>query len=114
MSDLSYLFPDARSKGKLTHLLGPAPANVHRPSSTKEETKEGPILNNEQAYILRAAAIDACELIVHAARAGNGIKEAWVKTLTLPELNRWLCAVAKDREDYRILDKFVLTDTVFF
>ena len=39
---------------------------------------------------------------------------AWLKDLTLPDLNIWLWAVAKDRPDYRALPRFVLRNTPFF
>lgn len=76
-----------------------------------EPLEEGPILTPAQAYILRAAAIDACEMIVeHAKRRDSSL----AAELTLPDLDMWIWAVAKDRADYRKLPRFVLKDTVFF
>jgi hypothetical protein len=77
---------------------------------------EGPVLTPAQTYILRAAAIEACERIVSHARAmgAAGRGAPWLKDITLPDLNIWLCAVAKDRADYRALPRFVLRNTPFF
>lgn len=79
--------------------------------------KEGPILTETQAYMLRAAAIDACELIIDEARntgdADGGVMD-WVRDIQLPELDMWIWAVAKDRRDYRELPRFSLRNTEFF
>jgi len=77
---------------------------------------EGPTPTPVQAYVLRAAAIEACERIVaHAhvmSAAGRGAP--WLKDVTLPDLDNWLWAIAKDRADYRALPRFALRDTPFF
>ena len=78
--------------------------------------KEGPVLTSEQSYALRAAAVYACEVIVSTAR-GLVITDQdllWVNSITLPELDGWLWAGAKDRVDYRRLGRFSLTNTEFF
>ena len=79
---------------------------------------EGPVLTEEQSYILRAAALDACERIIQVARTldedGLHMDQKWIRNITLPELDLWLWAVAKDRTDYRELERFVERDTVFF
>ena len=84
----------------------------------KAPPKEGPVLTLEHAYILRAAAVDACEKIVEYARrldeASLPDGQRWIKDITLPELDTWLWAVAKDRTDYKELQRFVLRGTVFF
>jgi len=113
---LSSLFPGAGSEAKLETLLG-----VQEPEAVSFTIqKEGPALNADQAYILRAAALDACELIVETARSldtsyllGDGSLE-WIKSINLPELDIWVWAVAKDRADYRQLERFVLRNTVYF
>ncbi|KAG5221309.1 ATP-NAD kinase domain-containing protein [Salix suchowensis] len=53
---------------------------------------EGPILSVEQVYVLRASAIDACEMIIAEARASVPSKEGveWIKDITLPELDMWI------------------------
>ncbi|GLB37255.1 putative potential Queuosine, Q, salvage protein family protein [Lyophyllum shimeji] len=114
---LSRLFPSAGSPENLKVLLeawnGPETA-------PKVVPKEGPILTSDQAYVLRAAAVDACELIIKV--AGSLPAESlpddgsldWIKQITLPELDLWIWAVAKDRPDYRRLERFVLKNTVFF
>jgi hypothetical protein len=109
-SPLSSLFPNAGSDEELAPLLERAPPKA----TEKGIPREGPKLTEDQAYILRAAAIDACELIIEVARTGEGIEEDWIKDLTLPDVDIWLWAVAKDRDDYRKLERFVLTNTVFF
>jgi hypothetical protein len=118
---LAALFPGAGASQALDSLLALAPA---QPSVTAERVpkaipKGGPVLTVEQAYILRAAAIDACELIVQYAQAMDASELnddglAWVKNITLPDLDTWICAVAKDRTDYRRLERFVLTKTLYF
>ncbi|KAF9467261.1 hypothetical protein BDZ94DRAFT_1248929 [Collybia nuda] len=113
---LSSLFPNAGSEGSLKTLL-----DVHESTSVpKSLPKEGPVLTSHQAYILRAAAIDACELIVEEAQnlSSNTLPSDntlyWIREITLPDLDMWIWAVAKDRADYRALERFVLRDTVFF
>jgi len=85
---------------------------------------DGPTLSSEDAYALRAAAIDACEVIVRVAREigdashGDGTldaaERALLRQMTLPEVDGWIWAVAKDRSDYRLLPRFVQRGTVFF
>lgn len=75
--------------------------------------KEGPVLSADDAFVLRAAAIDACENIIKIAGAEKDLPEG-VKQMVLPELDAWLWAGAKDRPDYRELVRFVERNTVFF
>ncbi|KAH9961295.1 hypothetical protein BC827DRAFT_1203673 [Russula dissimulans] len=83
---------------------------------------DGPVLTPAQAYVLRAAAIEACERIVAHARAmsaagphdGSPGGASWLKDVSLPDIDIWLWAVAKDRADYRALPRFVLRNTSFF
>jgi hypothetical protein len=114
---LSALFPGAGSKEQLTPLLGAPPPPSDEPSTVdkKKVVKDGPTLSHDQAYILRAAAIDACEIMAMEAKqlqAPEGCE--WINKATLPDLDMWIWAVAKDRLDYRQLERFVLRDTVFF
>ncbi|KAF8520377.1 hypothetical protein BU17DRAFT_75631 [Hysterangium stoloniferum] len=76
--------------------------------------KEGPILSGPDACILRAAAIEACDLIVEEAHKVEGDELAWLKQMNLPEIDAWIWAGAKDRPDYRELERFALRDTPFF
>ena len=92
-----------------------------QPAASAEETtksvpKGGPVVTSEQAYALRAAAIYACEVIVSAARSLAIADQnlLWINSVTLPELDGWLWAGAKDRVDYRRLGRFSLTNTEFF
>jgi hypothetical protein len=116
---LSSLFTKTSSDENLIPLLA-AVREEDIQTKPKGTPKEGPILTADQAYILRAAAIDACELIVQVARSltvpasRNGESLQWINDITLPELDMWIWAVAKDRPDYRKLERFVQTDTVFF
>ncbi|KAG0704661.1 hypothetical protein DFH29DRAFT_910378 [Suillus ampliporus] len=114
---LHTLFPGAESEDKITALLSlPPEASQVAQVTKKTPPKDGPVLTKEQAYILRAAAVHACEKIVEYARGEGQLneEEKWLKDITLPELDIWLWAVAKDRPDYRKLERFVLRGTVAF
>jgi len=115
---LSALFPGAGSVERLETLLAAAPEAVDKTKAQKSSPKEGPIISTEQAYILRAAAIYACERITEYARTIDenslGEDEQWIRDITLPELDMWIWAVAKDRPDYRELKRFALRNTVYF
>jgi hypothetical protein len=122
---LSSIFPDAGQAASLDALLAeaPTPAGVAKSEAAgskaaKPSVRDGPIISQEQAFALRAAAIDVCEYLVAAAKKLDKTKVsaelAWLRDITLPEIDAWLWAVAKDRPDYRALDRFALRDTVFF
>ncbi|KDR75389.1 hypothetical protein GALMADRAFT_249435 [Galerina marginata CBS 339.88] len=119
---LSGLFPPYGSEMSLEHLLGSAPASTKAVSGVlKMVPEEGPFVTPSQSYILRAAAINACELIVKTAQSldatalGDGGEHLdWISKITLPSLDMWIWAVAKDRPDYRVLKRFVDRDTVYF
>lgn len=117
---LASLFPEANKPETLDALLALAPTTSSTP--VKAVPKEGPLLTAEQAFTLRAAAIDACELIVQTARglqdhelsgpAGQSL--TWLREITLPEIDAWIWSVAKDRADYRSLERFVERGTMYF
>ncbi|KAF9529281.1 hypothetical protein CPB83DRAFT_275750 [Crepidotus variabilis] len=115
-SPLSRLFPSAAPQ-QLDSLLGPAPPQVSKIPETVP--KEGSVVTIEQSYILRAAAVDACELIVETA---HGLDHSLlqeedkrgISKLSLPDLDMWLWAVAKDRPDYRALERFVDQNSIYF
>ncbi|KAI0743411.1 hypothetical protein C8Q80DRAFT_1106852 [Daedaleopsis nitida] len=119
---LAQLFPEAREPGRLDALLARAAPLEPVVAKIKAVPKEGPLLTVEQAFVLRAAAIDACELIVEAAKtldlasdaAGTEEDLSWIRGITLPELDAWIWAVAKDRPDYRKLERFALRGTAYF
>jgi hypothetical protein len=100
----------------------PTPDAVAAAKATQEtrgrsrDVQDGPALSVEQAFALRGAAIDACEVMVQMAHDLDldAEKHSWLRSMTPAELDAWLWAVAKDREDYRDLDRFVLRNTVFF
>ncbi|KAG8955919.1 hypothetical protein FRC04_006366 [Tulasnella sp. 424] len=106
------------SKDQLNAFLSSAPVPGDAPGANKAPPKEGPHLSKEEAFVLRASAVDACELIVEAAHSivvpEDEEKQAWLRNIKLPQLDGWLWAVAKDRLDYRSLERFVETATVFY
>lgn len=76
---------------------------------------DGPALSAKDAYILRAAAVDACEIIVQVAREEASEEDpSWRRNMTLPELDAWLWSVAKDRKDYRALPRFAERGTAYY
>ncbi|KAJ3886810.1 hypothetical protein GG344DRAFT_56815 [Lentinula edodes] len=103
------IFLDDKSSETLISLLA---ETVSEPNLSGSPPNEGPVLTTDQACILRAAAVDACEMIVERARELN--EPSWRKNIQLTELDMWLWSIAKDRADYRRLERFVLRDTVFF
>ncbi|KAI9572102.1 hypothetical protein HD554DRAFT_2015910 [Boletus coccyginus] len=122
---LRNIFPGAANDVNVNMLLTvpkdtPEIGTTVAPGTKPEKVppKEGPVLTSNQAYILRAAAVDACEKIVEYAHQLDETSlpddQKWIKDITLPELDVWLWAVAKDRSDYRELERFVLRNTVFF
>lgn len=114
---LAKLFEGTKSQEAVRNLLHPL-ADV----ATEVEAnvpKEGPLVTTEQSYVLRAAAIDACELIVKTAcTIDMEILEdeliTWLADLTLPDLDMWLWSAAKARHDYRALERFVDQHTIYF
>ena len=120
---LKEIFPSAGKKETLDLLLDNAPPVPEKGKEPKKAPpREGPVLTTKQAFTLRAAAIDACELIVQTAQGleerelvgENGKDLSWLKSITLPELDAWIWAVAKDRADYRALERFVLRRSTYF
>ncbi|KAJ7039243.1 hypothetical protein C8F04DRAFT_1320585 [Mycena alexandri] len=107
--NLSRLFPQAGSAEQLGALLATAEPGG---DAAKILPKDGPTVTASQAYILRAAAIDACELIIEVARTLQ--EPEWLRDIELPALDMWIWAVAKDRTDYRQLARFAAQNTVFF
>jgi hypothetical protein len=103
----------------LNLLLGAAAPTGSQSGST---SKEGPVLSNDQAFKLRAAAVDACQMIIETAHSFEGTQASadevesldWIREITLPELDLWIWSVAKDRLDYRSLERFAQRDTVFY
>ncbi|KAH9485279.1 hypothetical protein JR316_0002186 [Psilocybe cubensis] len=117
----SSLFPDSGTEEKLAILLGPATSLNEEKPITKETPKQGPVVTTDQSYILRASAIDACELMVETAQSldlrslgKENTHHDWISKLTLPDLDMWIWAVAKDRSDYRSLERFVDQNTIYF
>lgn len=121
-SGLASLFLEAGKDETLNALLAPAPDVPKDAPKAKAIPREGPLLTAEQAFTLRAAAIDACELIVATARtlrddelASAGSTDfSWLREITPPEIDAWLWSIAKDRADYRALTRFAERGTVYF
>ena len=119
-SSFSNLFPEAGCEGVLQQLLGLTPKTTDEAASKiKTKPKEGPKVTTQQSYILRAAAIDACQLIVDTAHSLDiaTLEEknvAWISNLTLPDLDLWIWSAAKDRPDYRALVRFADQETIYF
>ncbi|PPQ99705.1 hypothetical protein CVT24_009688 [Panaeolus cyanescens] len=111
---LSGLFPHAGSSETLETLLAAAPVNTS-PTETKKVPAEGPLITENQSFILRAAAIHACELIVQIAHELEvQDDQKWINEITLPDLDMWLWSIAKDRADYRALPRMAAQNTIYF
>ncbi|KAH8992769.1 hypothetical protein EDB86DRAFT_3175253 [Lactarius hatsudake] len=115
---LAALFPGAGADDStLAALFAAAPEPAPSPVAKKPVLPvDGPTLTPAQSYVLRAAAVEACErILVHArAMSAAGRGAPWLADITLPDLDNWLWAVAKDRADYRALPRFALRNTLFF
>lgn len=115
---VSGLFPHSGSDQQLKQLLGEVPSATNEPDKVKIIPKEGPVVDTNQSYILRAAAIDACEVIIEVAQSFEFKEEDqnldWISKITLPDLDMWIWAVAKDRVDYRALERFIDQNTIYF
>lgn len=92
--NLSTLFPHAGAPEQLATLLATATVGT---GDAKTLPKDGPVLSTNQAYILRAAAVDACELITEIAHKLDEPSLDWLREIQLPSLDMWIWAVAKDR-----------------
>ncbi|KAG8882172.1 hypothetical protein FRB98_003894 [Tulasnella sp. 332] len=112
---LASAFPDPKL---IVPTLLSAARSGSKTSVKFEPPEDGPQLSVEESYVLRAAAINACEIIVAAAKEievpDDKEKERWLRSITLPEIDGWLWAVAKDRPDYRKLSRYVTKPTIFF
>ncbi|KAH8828119.1 hypothetical protein DL96DRAFT_1463466 [Flagelloscypha sp. PMI_526] len=104
-TELNSLFPGADSGETITTLLKAEPPEGF---NSPEQPAEGPLIEANTAYILRASAVDACEMIVeHAHSLGR-------KEVNLEGIDVWLWSIAKDRPDYRALPRFAERATVFY
>ncbi|KAK7057399.1 NAD+ kinase [Favolaschia claudopus] len=101
-SSLSMLFPHASTEEQVEELLATAARSI---GDTQTALKDGPLLSSDEAYILRAATIDACELIREAARE---LDEPLSREMQLPSLDNWLRSVAETRPE---LERFVYRST---
>ncbi|KAK0476595.1 hypothetical protein IW261DRAFT_1488999 [Armillaria novae-zelandiae] len=99
---LQGVFSDSHSEKKIASLLETSDV-----SDRQGLSREGPKLTAEQSFVLRAAAIDACEMIVAA-------DESAALGISLNDLDAWVWQIAKDRADYRQLERFAEKGTKFF
>jgi hypothetical protein len=80
-----------------------------------EDLKEGPLLGSQEAFVLRAAGVTACDRMASIAQGlGKDAPHAWMPKVRPSQLDMWLWSVAKDRTDYRILPRFAERNTVFY
>jgi hypothetical protein len=108
IGSLAKAFPSAdREK-----LLSPRSVDTKQPDEASFQ--EGPVVPAFEAYVLRAAAIDACEKIVGATRSLGETFPDWLSQMTRSQLDMWLWSVAKDRIDYRLLPRFAERGTPFY
>jgi len=71
------------------------------------------VLSRDDAYRLRAAAVDAFQMIVDYVRSGD-VSPEWVKGIRLPGLDGWIWSIAKEREDLRRLPRVAEKNTLFY
>ena len=78
---------------------------------------EGPTLFAQDAYIIRAAAVTACETILRLARditVAEGQYGDEVRNMSETQLDGWLWSISKKNAVFRALPRFVQTSTPFF
>lgn len=100
-------------KADTAKLLAQVPTDA--PAIKLEDLRDGPSLVDEEAYVLRAAAVDACERMAVLSRDLQvDTSLSWLHQIRPSQLDMWLWSVAKDRADYRILPRFAEQNTVFY
>jgi hypothetical protein len=81
----------------------------------KNALRDGPQQSASEAFVLRVAAVDACEKMASIAQTITvDAADSWINTLDPHGLDMWLWSVAKDRADYRMLPRFAELGTVFY
>ena len=78
----------------------------------QEDLRTGRETTAERSFIFRAAAIDACEIIVQIAKDMSDMPR-FVKNMTAPELDAYLWQIAKKGETRDVV-RFCDPNTVFF
>lgn len=115
-SSLSQHFPGLDGPELVGSLLDAEPQGS---LPTTKGLEDGPTLTSDEAFILRAAAIDACEMIVTQARSISSVASeegsslGWLRSITSQQLGAWLVRAVEERSDFRQLPMFVAKDTVF-
>jgi hypothetical protein len=107
------LFPLASSidLDEVTH------SNHEQPTASAPAFSDGPPLSVADAYALRAAAIDACAVIVSEARSLSSELDStngWLTSIKAFELSRCLRLLARERAAYKVLPGLTLRNTLFF
>ena len=91
------------------------PAAIGAKAMQPEDLREGPLLDAQEAFVLRAAGVVACERMAAIARdLDKDAPNDWVIKIRPSQLDMWLWSVAKDRPDYRVLPRFAERNTVFY
>jgi len=77
-------------------------------SIVESEMAQGPELSMEEAYVMRAAALDACEMIVQEAKgiSTKPDQAALMSSVDLPGIDGWLWSVAKEGRMRSKLSRF--------
>ncbi|KAF8659217.1 hypothetical protein AX16_001878 [Volvariella volvacea WC 439] len=121
LPSLNNAFKSADSAERLAELLSAPEAVSTSPADLSLPPRDGPHLPVVSSYVLRAAAIDTCQLIADYARTLEpGVTDAdgnsldWIREITPFEIGHWLVNIAKYRKGYRELGRFVAEDTVYF
>lgn len=78
----------------------------------QEDLRTGRATTRERSYIFRAAAVDACEIIVLRAREMSEAK-AFIKKMTAVQLDAYLWQIAK-QEVLRNVTRFSDPNTIYF
>jgi hypothetical protein len=78
----------------------------------KEDLQTGRETTHERSFIFRAAALDACELIVQRAKERINAP-TFIQKMTAPELDAYLWQIAK-KGDTRNVVRFCDPNTIFF
>jgi len=108
LSKLQSTFPTV----KISSLLKQAGSDSQKVNA--EDLREGPLLDAQEAYVLRAASVLACERMAVIAHEMGEDSHEWVATIRPSQLDMWFWSVAKDRADYRTLPRFAERNTVFY
>jgi len=100
---------------KIIPLSTPSETNSRQKQVIEELQKDlrtGRPTTRERSYVFRAAAVDACEVIVQRAR-GMSDGKAFIRAMTAGQLDAYLWQIAKQGET-RDITRFCDANTVYF